>query len=648
MISARDVHKIVHSFVKHTGNPRGSWESFENFAFRYAKRFSDQIPGSESLLGEERRTILRTSLKELEKGGAVTLDRDSVGEIDALYYPGFYPAEIGRWYRRMNDERSLPFPSEQEMAMTIPTNLLRTVEVENDLMHWLKDEEVDPDQILLIRYPNNVHDVLATARLLRDAMVPIVVGKIRDYLRTDKNAGYAETKLRSIFRTREMLVHDLIETAQTRPDEALKSIQKPNEFSFHFWTQLSSMIIQDYAQKTERLEMEHGFMQSAYFLGYYSVYFKGEHQRARESEEQRKLLDSGFKKAPWAFTVQDVYNFKDDKGVTLLKKAPKEDINLWITEMMKRPSESQISELVTINTPERNGVMVHAEQYVPLVLRQVKAAGPVIERDLVNQMARILLNDRDEVWLHDPDAFEQKVADSVKADFSLLHGLANFTTLFLVIDGQELPAGMRDAGMSLLDRGAKEMRRWSEIFQLDRAKMVKDAKLRLPAWMLIPVLRGIVRLFRRMFSTDSSATRHSSGERRTHARAETATRPPASKSENSREAAKKAFKATLSKMQEPYLNSGQTPDQRLKELRKQWNPLIDPGAAENLVEDVNSLCRDALRRARYARTLRAPDPAAIEEMARTIAVNSTFERIRRRKQFEIYLKLYMLTVLQRA
>jgi hypothetical protein len=101
-------------------------------------------------------------------------------------------------------------------------------------------------------------------------------------------------------------------------------------------------------------------------------------------------------------------------------------------------------------------------------------------------------------------------------------------------------------------------------------------------------------------------------------------------------------------MQRAYLDAGETPDQRLKKLRQQWNPLIDPVAANNLVEDVNALCRDTLRRLRYTKSLQAPDTARIEELAKRIANNSAFERIRRRKAFETYLKLYMLTTLHRS
>jgi hypothetical protein len=480
-------------------------------------------------------------------------------------------------------------------------------------------------------------------------MIPLVVAKVRDYLRTDKNGSYMETRLRSVFRGREMLVHELIETTQTRSDDAIKAVREPNDFQFHFWTQMSSTIIKEYGDKTDKLEMEHGSCQAAYLLGYYAVFFKGRHQEDKKREENHRLLTDALQKPPYTFTVQDVYNLTDDRGVALTKRVPRDEVNRWLEAMLKRPSEDQISELVTINTPEQNGLMIHSAQYVPLLLRQAKAAGPVVKRGLINDMYLILFDERDESWVQDDVEFEKVLTQRVRNEFPLLFGLAQFQTLFLVVDGQELPSGVEQAAMNMINTTEKEMRPWGEILQIARADVYREARLRLPAWMLIPILRGFVRMIRKMFGT-SSGSSVSSGSRSAHGAVTETRREPAAEndSEKLKEAKRKKFRETLELMQRAYLDAGETPDQRLKKLRQQWNPLIDPVAANNLVEDVNALCRDTLRRLRYTKSLQAPDTARIEELAKRIANNSAFERIRRRKAFETYLKLYMLTTLHRS
>jgi len=626
-----------------------SRENFDTFVLRYAKRFAEDYPDLAMLLGGKREELVNAGLLELEQSGMVQLEKGDEGTITSIYYPSFYTAEIARWYGKMQNDKDLPFPAEEDLDVTIPAGILQAVDVTDGIMHFLESDEVDESQILLLRFPHGVRPVATTVELLRGLLLSLSLAKIRDYLRTGKNASYMETKMRAIFRNREMLVRDMIENAQARPDDALQSIREPNEFQFHFWTQISSMIIKEYAQKTEKLSVEHSYCQAAFLLGYYSVFFKGRHQKDQKREETHRILTDALQKPPYSFTVQEVYNLTDDKGVSLTKRVTREEINGWLDEMIKRPSSEQISELVTINTPEKTGLMIHSKQYVPLLMRQIKAAQPVLVKELTAEMVQTMLAERVEPWLEDPAAFENVLEKKVRDEFSLLYGLCTFQTLFLVVDGQELPQSQRDAALSLVDPTKKTMRTWTEILRMDQDAIYRDARLHLPFWMLVPILRGIVRLLKKMFGnpnaprsrgTASSTAGFGSTPEETPAQAPTGAK-------SAQEAKRKKFHDDVAALQKEFVNSDETPDQKLRKLRDQWNPLLDPVKREHLVEDVNALCRDTIRRMRYSRTMQAPDRSRIEELAKRIAANSAFDRITRRKAFETYLKLYILTVLQR-
>ncbi|MCG8478611.1 MAG: hypothetical protein MI724_05920 [Spirochaetales bacterium] len=649
MASVQDMRRILHTYVKHTGNPRVSFEVFMQFAARFAKRYSAGHPDLAPLMTGGASAIVKESLEQLESDGAVQMEKSEDDAIVSLYYPAFYTTEIERWYHTMQENKEASFPSEEHLGVTIPSNVLETIHVADDLMYWLQTPGENPDQILLLKYPDGIRPVVTTVKLLRETMLPLVVGKIRDYLRIDRNGSYMETKLRSIFRGREMLVHEIIETTQVRVDDALKSVTEPSDFQFHFWTQMSSMIIKEYAQKVEKLDMEHAFCQAAYLLGYYSVFQKGRHQKDQKRAATHKMLTELLQKPPYVFTVQDVYQLTDDKGVLLSKLVQRDEINAWLEEMLKRPNEHKISELVSINTTEKEGLMVHSTQYVPLLLRQIKAASPVLQREITAEMTALMLDERKEEWLTDNEAFERALDRRVRDEFFLLHGLCTFQTLFLVIDGQELPAGLRQSAIALIDGNRRKMHGWSEILGLNREALYREARLRLPFWMLIPILRGFVRLLRKMFSTDDRSRK---APRAAAAKTLVSSTKGSSRSggtaESQREAKRKQFLETLATMQKEYISGDQTAEQRLKELRSQWNPLIDPAASNNLIEDVNALCRDTLRRMRYTRTLQAPDGKRIEELAKRIASSDAFDRIKRRKAFETYLKLYMLTALRRT
>jgi hypothetical protein len=86
----------------------------------------------------------------------------------------------------------------------------------------------------------------------------------------------------------------------------------------------------------------------------------------------------------------------------------------------------------------------------------------------------------------------------------------------------------------------------------------------------------------------------------------------------------------------------------LKELINLWNTLLDPKAKANLVEDVNSLVRDFLRKLKIAQRYQAPTPERLEKLAEELVAHEALERIRNKEALKKYILLYMLEVLSKV
>jgi hypothetical protein len=113
----------------------------------------------------------------------------------------------------------------------------------------------------------------------------------------------------------------------------------------------------------------------------------------------------------------------------------------------------------------------------------------------------------------------------------------------------------------------------------------------------------------------------------------------------SRRAQVARFKEAVRQLQGSYVAKGSTPQRTLDDLVERWNPLLDPVAKQNLVEDVNSLARDFLRRMKVSFRLIPPNRQRVKEWADRLCTNDAFSQIRRRDDLNEYLQLYMLTVL---
>ena len=113
----------------------------------------------------------------------------------------------------------------------------------------------------------------------------------------------------------------------------------------------------------------------------------------------------------------------------------------------------------------------------------------------------------------------------------------------------------------------------------------------------------------------------------------------------SRRAQTARFKEAVRQLQQTYVRPGSTPEKTLEELIERWNPLIGSVAKGNLVEDINSLSRDFLRRMKVSFRLVPPNRHRVQEWADRLSQNDAFEQIPRRDDLKEYLQLYMLSVL---
>ena len=215
------------------------------------------------------------------------------------------------------------------------------------------------------------------------------------------------------------------------------------------------------------------------------------------------------------------------------------------------------------------------------------------------------------------------------------------------------------------------LRSLPEIFNLDRRKLYTDTRLLLPFWQAVPFIGSLVAFLKRFFLGASEEERRARQERRLSrkrkvsravaepAEATTVRYSPdnaahddadlavATASPKTRRVEVARFKDAVQQLQKHYVRPGSTPERTLAELAERWNPLLDPVAQNNLVEDINSLARDFLRRMKVSFRLIPPTRERVNEWADRLCQNEAFHQIRRREDLKEYLKLYLLTILSK-
>jgi hypothetical protein len=676
MSSSADALKIVQSLAKRTRSARFGYNALLAYADKYLAHAVDNDPSLEDF-ADSPKNLMTAYLMELEKNGTVEL-RYTDGQIATISYPEYYNAVIRAAYDRLTVQPDRPFPNEELLPIRIPADLIQPVDVKGDFVRWIGHaEQSGKNTVLRLLFPDSLNTMVCNLRALPQELPKYCVHKIRQYLRVERNAGYMRSKLASIFKQREAAMKDMVNSILTTTDQALRTVFQPTDFTFHFWTQLSSSIIKDYSQKKEKTADEHGFCQASYLLGYYNLYHRGVQQRTVERETAMRQLENNLRRAPYIFSINEIQQFADQRGVPLSRKLGMEDFNHYIAERIQPGDGESLPQMIRVKAVDGKEYYLYRDYVSHVLFEHLFTARREYREHYIRLWSTALQKGNRPREMMEDDAFDADVEAKLRDDDPLLFSLLNYNLLYLTRHEAGTPTDVAADIDELIDEKQGQMRPLAEVLNLDRRLVSHDARLLLPFWMAVPVLSGIVAFFRKLFVGPSreereQRSRRSRGSQRSSGRSASTTTATFGRQEengggassgtssasgmapagaaasggDSRKAQLTRFRAAARDLQKSYVPAGSTAAHTLSTLIERWNPLLDTGAKENLVEDVNSLTRDYLRRRKVTYRLIPPTHDNVEQWASDVVRADTLSsQIRRIDDLKEYVKLYILTVL---
>ena len=183
-----------------------------------------------------------------------------------------------------------------------------------------------------------------------------------------------------------------------------------------------------------------------------------------------------------------------------------------------------------------------------------------------------------------------------------------------------------------------------------------DAKILLPVWYTIPILSWIIALFTgkhknrvKTVKKDSKNTQQQKANKTVQQKGEaTISIYEEHKSQSNSSGKKEELKRMASEIEKLIVPPDSTLDSELTSYLNEWNHLLDKTAKKNLVEDVNSLIRDYLRK-----ILRTSSPNSftlerIKELSYTLAKTPALQKIKDQENLQVYIQLYMLRLIKKA
>ena len=662
MASKNDALNLLRIFALRKKSQIIPFRDFVSFSQKYAEQKKKEIPTLASLI-ENTQIQMAAHVEDLaeDKRCAIVYDE---GRIGSVVYPGFFPEIVKRKYKQIISDPESPYPNEGSLDVKIPSDNVRGVDIKKDFVRILGETQDGESQLLRLSFPEGINGVLVPSDLLQEQLLIVCVEKIRLYLNTQRNSAYMLSKLRGVFKSREQGLRDMLHSVSSQRSQAIETIHNPTEFSFSFWTHLANAIIREYREKTNKLEKEHGYCQAAYLLGFYNVYYKGIVQKKKDFDATLKILDLKIRQAPYYFTISEVDNFKDSQGLMLARKCSPEEMHRYLETKSKPDGENALPEIFRLKLADKKEYFVAREVLLRLTAKKVQDASRKFRQNYLDDWMGQIRNMRKSAEMKSDDALSAHVEKRARSEDPLLSSLLSFELLYLTLQESKPSSGVKQEIARILDVSHGQLIPMDQILRLNRRDILAQAKMNLPMWMTMPLINHLLGFLKRVLSgTQPNPAKKKRKKKSTvtaqHESPGTKLLGPQSGVVASQSAGKSRVPAAAGRSARAQLQALQDAMKKLKvqfvedaslhgsmdELSEKWNPLFDPQAKANLVEDVNSLVRDFLRKLKRGFLVKPPDAARIRNMADGLAGNHAFDQVKNQDALKLYIELYMIEVL---
>jgi hypothetical protein len=655
---------IINTLIHHAENSQNPFVDYNNFLNSLTIYAQNKNPNLLHRLSDHQIEIIPT-LVELEYKGDCTLVRKD-GVVTGIIVHSVLEDKIKHYFYLIENDPQLPFPTEESFAFPIPPKILESIDINSGFVNLLGSLDALKKSIIKIGFPGNVKNLVVPKEYVKSKLLECCVYKIQAYLQERMNVGYMTSRLEVVLSGTITAIKNMLNDIVTKPKKAIAGLYDVDDFAFKFWSQLGSVIIQDFREKKDTLKDEQGYCQAAFIIGIYIGYQKAVIQKKYQKSLDQKQLDSLIKKPPYAFTLDDLYNLKDGKGVRFSEKYSREFIHDFIYRSTKVGDSKELPFLIRLKIDDAVEYFIQKDLIIPLFLNKLHECARVIKLDLTEEWQTLLKNNIKIPSMKNDTDFDETLRRRIKSHYKLLFALLNPHLLYI----SKLETNISQNNLLAIERyftRGNKLKPLSELLNLSRSRLLREIKTMLPVWCTVPVLRQLYFLCRWLFGRGRQKrkqTLNSMWEKIKHefkrgvdreyadllAEHEKVSVIPVQKQVESEEVKSKdkaqQYRKALQDIRQHLLGKNINSESRMKSLVEKWNPLFDPAARSNLEEDVNALIRDFLRSIKRSFKIRPPTLEQIHNLAADLSMNKNLKEIKRKESLRMYIELYMIKILE--
>ncbi len=623
MINHVSLLQIIRSYSLKQSSSSISLQELSEYVHRYAKHYLQQRPELlkyVEISDEELLEILKNMATEDFVSLQITKKNVTV------FVPYFYIEKVDQIYKDMEKREDIPFPLLEYLPQSFPKGLLKKINFDAQFLNLVPEET--NDFVYLLVFSNSVKSMLFPPRYTADDLLTLSIKKIQFYFRKDEVKDYLQKMLLIANPSKDGSVRSFILKIQAKDMGLIRSIKEADE-TYLFWSQLCSFIKQDIDKKNEKLPDEESLLQATSIVDFLNNYYRGTHQKDLQKQTALKNLSLAFHKPPYYFTIKDIMDFVDSRGIPLLGQYDKTDLTDFLQKKTSTCESFSVPDILTFRNSSGERFYVYADKVIPLLISLVTESRGAVKDACVAKWAELIRNFRQDVSMKNDIEFNKFIKDICEVEANNIYSILSSPFMSaLVLDKKinDIQAGEIER---LYPNGRQAT--YGDILMLNRVELLNDVKILLPFYYTLPIISSIISFF---FKHKGDIKQKEEKSNRKD-----------SDSNKVIEQKKMSFKDVAQSIATDILPSGLSMEQGLQKYLDLWNTNLNPKTRANITEDVNAFIRDYIRNIQRKLPVSSLDRERVEQLADTVVATNSLSRIKDKKSLKSYVELYILKVI---
>lgn len=604
-------------------------QELAEYVKRYAKHYVQQTPDLIQYIEISNDELLELIKKLVQEDMlSLVMNQKSVTVI----VPHFHIEKIDKLYKDIERREDVPFPCAEELPPTFPKGLIKKITLDDEFVRIVGED--GSEFLYMLSFSGAPKALVFPSRYTAEHLLILSVKKIQFHFRKDDVKDYLQKRLILANPAKDASIRSFVIKLQAKDMGLIRSIKEADDF-YALWGQLCAFIKQDITKKGDKLPDEEALLQAVSIVDFLNNHYRGSHQKDMQKVTALKNLSFAFQRPPYYFTIKNITDFVDSRGIPLLGQYEESDLMDFLQRKTSTCESFSIPDILTFRNNEGVRFYVAADKLIPLLISLITEYRTIVKDACIEKWKLQLQSFCQDPSMKNEAAFHKFVKEITKVVANNLYSILEASFMSTIV----LDKKINDIQAGEIARFYPEGRLapYGELLMLNRVELLNDAKILLPFYYTLPLISSILAFFVGKKKDEQAGQKKDEKKRSEGEEKET---------KKVMRAPKKTFREVATSLAKEMLPEGLSMEEALAKYLDSWNTTIDKKARGNLTEDVNAFIRDYMRGIQRKLPVTSLDKKRVEALSEAVSSSSSLSAIKDKKALKEYAKIYILKILQ--